>query len=297
MEDSKPYKNDPPPPFEEAEAYTYADPDPDDILPPTVLRLTDQYIQAETSPSSSSQRKLLYQIDQPIGTASQGDKKTFTSAKFERVEHHHSPQTAGLDPTSNTRTIDSCQTHDHLFYLVHPAYARYRKDVPAYYITAVSPEMMGNIHFETTKPSRFRKPEFKALLSPKKTMSSSPLFFFKDGKTQTEKCRLLFNAKAKSIWKGARSQYRWADASGSEVALEEEKKLVIIVPMKREIRDFLVGLWVLRLWFDTAESKQARMEALQSMIPPQLYADVRIGKRTGALGALGALGGAAGVGC
>lgn len=260
MEDSKSYKDDPPPPFEDAVAYAHTDPDQDDILPPTVLRLTDQSIQAESSPASSSQQQVLYEINKPIASTSQRN-KSFTSATFERVEHHNTPQTATLDPASNAGSADSCQTHDHLFYLAHPAYAQFRKDVPAYYITAVSPGMMGNVHFETTQ-SHFRKPEFEALLSPNTSTSSSPLFFFSDGKTKTEKCRLLFNAKAKSKWKRGKSQYRWADASGREVAFEEEKKLDIIVPMKREMRDVLVALWVLRLWFDTADSKQTRREGM-----------------------------------
>lgn len=261
MEDPKPYNHEPPP-FEDADAYT--DPDPKDILPPTILILTNQSIHAETSPPSSSQQQSLYQINQPITTSSPRDKKTFTSAKFERVEHHNSPQIASLDPTSisNTGPIDSCQTHHHLFYLAHPTHARYRTDVPAYYITSVSPGMMGNIHFETTKQSHFQKPEFKALLNPNKTASSSPLFFFSGGKTENQQCQLLFNAKAKSKWKSGRSRYRWADADGRDVAFEEEKKLVIIVPMKREMRDVLVALWVLRLWFDTAESRQARREGM-----------------------------------
>lgn len=122
--------------------------------------------------------------------------------------------------------------------------------------------MMGNIHFETTKQSQFQKPEFKALLSPNKSASSSPLFFFSDGETENQQCRLLFNIKPKAKWKGGRSRYIWADADGREVAVEEVKKLVVTVPMKREMRDVLVALWVLRLWFDTAESRQARREGM-----------------------------------
>lgn len=261
MEDSTPYNHDPPPPFEDAG--TSADSDPEDILPPTVLILTNQSIHAETSPLSSSPQQLpLYQINQPITTTSPRNKKKFTSAKFERVEYHNSPQAASLNPTSNSKTesTDLCQTHHHLFYLAHPAHARYRKDVPAYYITSRSLGMIGNVHFETTKQSYFQKPEFKALLSPNKTKSSSPLFYFSDGKTQTEHCRLLFHIKPKSKWKNGRSRYRWAAADGREVAVEEAKKLVVTVPMKRQMRDVLVALWMLRLWFDTAESRQARRE-------------------------------------
>ena len=262
VEDSKLYNNNPPPPFEEADAY--ADPDPEDILPPTILILTNQSIHAETSPPLSSQQLPLYQINQPITTTSSTYKKNFTSAKFECVEHHNSAQTTPLDPTSNSKTgsTDFCQTYRHLFYLTHPAHARYQKDVPAYYITSLSPGMMGNIHFKTTKQSHFQKPEFKALLSPDKTASSSPLLFFSDGKTQNQQCQLLFNIKPKSKWKSGRSRYIWANTDGREVAVEEVKKLVITVPMKREMRDVLVALWVLRLWFDTAESRQARREGM-----------------------------------
>ena len=38
--------------------------------------------------------------------------------------------------------------------------------------------------------------------------------------------------------------------------------MVVTVLMKREMRDVLVALWVLRLWFDAAESRQARREGM-----------------------------------
>jgi hypothetical protein len=63
----------------------------------------------------------------------------------------------------------------HLFYLAHPSDAQYRTDIPAYYITAVDKETLGNIHLGTSK-LRLRKMEFETLLSSKQTASDRPLF-------------------------------------------------------------------------------------------------------------------------
>jgi hypothetical protein len=143
--------------------------------------------------------------------------------------------------------------------------------------------------------------EFKAFLSAKKTASDKPLF---DNKKFEQNI-----ISAKSKW--ASGRYRWVDVDSREVAVEEGKgeqhRLVVTVPMPREMRDVLVALWVLRLWYYTAESRQARRKgklsrvllnsfgrlvnfctALERLTPPSAYGGVELkfAKRTGALGAI-----------
>lgn len=243
-----------------------------DILPPTTLLLTNQNIYETTSSPPHLQHpqelqhknKPLYQINQPITTTSPS--KPFTSTKFERVEH-------------NTTT------NKHLFYLAHPAHARYRTDTPAYYLTSAERGMIGNIHFETPtsqgkqqkkmKKTK-RRPGFTAVLSPGRSASDRPLFS-SDG--DGEECRVLFTAtQTLSRWSlkgmGRKRGYTWTNSSGEQVAFEEnlgegegegecERKLVITASMRRDLRDVLVALWMLRVWFETAESKRARREGNQ----------------------------------
>lgn len=252
-----PRTDNPPPPYEETDNKRQ-----DDILNPAVLTLANQSIHAETTPPTP-----LYRISQDITSTHQ----KFSSLKFERIE-------TGLPLEPGSKTPPETL---HLFYLAHPAHAQYRTDIPAYYITSVSSKTLGNIRFEMTK-SRLQKTEFSALLSAKKTASDRPLF--DEGIEE-----LLFSAKPK--WSGSR--YRWLVAGGTEVAFEdgkgERQKLVVTVPMQRDKRDVLVALWILRLWHDTAESRQARREALEALTPPTAYAgmDLKFAKRVGALGAFG----------
>ncbi|KAB8071891.1 hypothetical protein BDV29DRAFT_178489 [Aspergillus leporis] len=234
---------------------------PSDLLKPTVLILVGQCIQTETVPPTP-----LYYISRDITSTSQ----TSSSIKFERAEHDRPEK-----PESNV------SHNQHLFYLAHPAHAQYRTDIPAYYITSVSSQTLGNIRLETSK-SRLQKVEFKAFLSAKKTASDKPLF---DDKKFEQNI-----ISAKSKW--ASGRYRWVDVDSREVAVEEGKgeqhRLVVTVPMPREMRDVLVALWVLRLWYYTAESRQARRKALERLTPPSAYGGVELkfAKRTGALGAI-----------
>lgn len=138
----------------------------------------------------------------------------------------------------------------HLFYLTHPVNAQYRTDIPArYYISSAVPEMVGNIRLETSK-ARFQRTSFKAMLSAKKTASDKPLF--NNGTQQL----LLFDIHPD--WKGGRNCYRWSDSNGRQVAVEDKEddrcKLSVTTIMPQELRDALVGTWLLRLWHDTAES-------------------------------------------
>lgn len=159
------------------------------------------------------------------------------------------------DSSIRFERVVGTEKRSHLFYLAHPENAQYRTDTPAYYLTSLSSKV-GNIRFETTKP-RLQKAEFNALLSEGRTASSRPLF----GENEHH----LFNIKPK--WNG---QYKWTDSSGREIAVEDgggQLKLVVTMSMHADIRDALVALWVLRLWYDTAESKQARRECMLVLHP------------------------------
>ena len=220
-----------------------------EILPPTTLTLTNQCIYETTSQHPQEpqhKNRSVYQINQPITTI---PSKPFTSAKFARAEH---------------------TTSKHLFYLAHPAHARYRTDTPAYYLTSAERGMIGNVHFETTTArgeKMKRRPGFRAVLTPGRSASDHPLFF------SNGEGRVLFTAKpitrwSWKSWKGkGKGGHAWFDSKGEQVAVENgegegegERKLAITVSMRRDLRDVLVALWLLRLWFETAESKQARRE-------------------------------------
>ncbi|KAL4864368.1 hypothetical protein BDV12DRAFT_205748 [Aspergillus spectabilis] len=228
-------------------------------VPPAVLLLEGKSIR-----DTSSAR--LYQISRAVTTLPWAPPKN-SSVIFERVEDN------------------AHERARHLFYLAHPADAQYRTDIPAYYITSVDTETVGNVHFKTSK-RRLQKTEFTALLSAKRTASHRPLFN-KAGELST-----LFNARPTS-WRS--SHYCWTDSDGHQVAFEdresEQHKLVITQPMLQETRDALAGVWVLRLWYEAAESRQAKKEALERMMPPVPYQDMTLAKRVGALGALGGAGG------
>lgn len=170
---------------------------------------------------------------------------------FERVEHDERELGLGAEGL----TAGTPQKR-HLFYLVHPANAQYRTDIPArYYITSAMPEMVGNIRLETSE-TRFQRTSFKAMLSAKRTASDKPLF--NEGTEQV----LLFDIRPN--WKLGRDCYSWSDSNGRLVAVEEKEddryKLSVMRSMPQELKDALVATWLLRLWHDTAESKQAKRE-------------------------------------
>ncbi|KAK7424055.1 hypothetical protein QQX98_000665 [Neonectria punicea] len=225
---------------------------------PEVLVLDGQSIFSETAPATP-----LYQMSRSVTTLSLKS----TSVLLERIENDLPGNAQGEARTTQRKPI---------FYLAHPLHAQYRTDTSSYYITSASPEMLGNVRLEISKPL-LQKPGFQALLTPKKTASDSPLF-------NEEAQEPLFNAKPK--WKGGK--YKWTDADGKQVAIEEGKedrhRLVITASMQTEMKDALVALWALRLWHDTAESSKSKREVLESMTPPSaVYPDTTLGKRAGAL--------------
>lgn len=224
----------PPPPYAEAIK--------DDILDPAVLILAGQSIHAEPEPETEPTP--LYQLSQSVTRIPQRS----SSVVFERVDASKAKGTAGASASARTQ---------HLFYIVHPANARYRKDVPAYYLTTVARETgLGNIRLEPGKSQiPLQRADFAAMLSASRTMGDKPLF---DGEGE----RVLFHTRPSSKWVRG---YRWLDSAGREVAVEEEDKkeegrhrLVVGARMQRAKRDALVALWVLRVWHETAESPEAR---------------------------------------
>lgn len=227
-----------PPPYEEASSEAAGK-----ALKPIVLVLTGDAVISATSPTTAP----LYKMSWNVTSIPQKS----SSVVFERVEQSQSQNPDGPNPSKSP----TC----HLFYLAHPPGARFQTDTPEYYITSVSSEALGNISLETSnKRSRFQKAEFRALLSAKKTASSIPLF------DDEEKAQLLFTIKPK--WIGGR--YTYTDSSCEQVAYEDEDRkakehrhrLVITAPMDRATRDALVATWCLRLWYETAESREARSE-------------------------------------
>ncbi|RYP80646.1 hypothetical protein DL770_006136 [Monosporascus sp. CRB-9-2] len=247
------------PPYEEVN-----DGPPDDVLEPEVFVFGGESITCETTASTP-----LYQMSWDVTTIPQKG----TSVVFERIDHDPHEKAESTAPIK--------QQKQHLFYLAHPAGAQYRTDRPAYYITSVSPGALGNINLETSNP-KFQKAEFKALLSPEKSASESPLF--------DEKPEPLFDVKPK--WMGGR--YTWTDSAGKQVAYEDKKRdkhrLVVTAAMRRTMRDALIATWCLRLWHDTAESKEAKRDAIERLTPADCmdgYGDMKLAKRVGALAALG----------
>ncbi|KAK7427596.1 hypothetical protein QQZ08_005871 [Neonectria magnoliae] len=217
-------------PSEDAMSEKYSSP----VFGSEVLMLDGQSIFSETAPGTP-----LYQMSRSVTTLSLESR----SVVLEKIEN-------GL-PGNAQGDARTTQRKQPIFYLAHPLHAQYRTGTPSYYITSTSPEMVGNVRLEISKPL-LQKPGFQALLTPKKTASDSPLF-------NEEAQKPLFNAKPK--WKGGK--YKWTDANGKQVAIEEEKddrhRLVITTSMQTEMKD-VVALWVLRLWHDTAESSKSKRE-------------------------------------
>ncbi|KAJ5817511.1 hypothetical protein N7447_007519 [Penicillium robsamsonii] len=221
-----------------------------DILEPAVLFLSGQSVLAEAKNQTP-----LYQINSDIKSISNKD----SSVAFERVEHDV--------PEIETEGVTTGTRKRHLFYLAHPVNARYRTDIPArYYITSAVSEMIGNIRLEISA-ARLQKTSFKAMLSAGKNASDNPLFH--EGTKQL----LLFDIQPN--WKVGRNCYKWSDSNGRQVAVEEKEddryKLSVTTSMSQDLRDALVATWMLRLWLDTAESKQAKREFFESMASPEAY--------------------------
>ncbi|KAK2809802.1 hypothetical protein FQN50_003442 [Emmonsiellopsis sp. PD_5] len=188
---------------------------------------------------------------------------TGTSIKFERMEYYQPP---AAPESKRPQPLE--ERSKHLYYIVHPENAQYRTDVPAaYYITSAATETPGNIRFDTSSSKRplQNKREFKALLSAGKHMWNEPLF--NEEKNDTP----LFTVK--QSWKGG--GYKWTTISDArQVAVEdgkgEEPRLIVSTPIQPGMRDALVAMWVLRVWYENAETRQAKRDSMFSPLLPYL---------------------------
>ncbi|KAL4906361.1 hypothetical protein BDW74DRAFT_151761 [Aspergillus multicolor] len=224
----------------------------DILLNPAVLYLSGQTIVAEDDPSTP-----LYVLSTDIRSIPNKN----SSVKLERVESADNEAEKSESPPQKRR--------QHLFYLVHPEHAQYRTDIPArYYITSAVPETVGNIRLEISE-ARLQKPSFKALLSAGKTASDRPLF--NEGAHQL----VLFDIQPSGKAGLGSTAYKWGDFKGGQVAAEGEEDgryyLRITKGMPQDLRDALVATWLLRLWCETAESKEAKREFYESMTSPEAY--------------------------
>ncbi|KAF4967440.1 hypothetical protein FSARC_5013 [Fusarium sarcochroum] len=236
----------------------------DEATNPTTLVFSGQIVTSEDDPSTP-----LYQLSREIACTIQRN----LSIIFEQVKFIEPSESESSSSRKRKRRSQD------LFYLVHPAHAKYRNDLPAYYITAASPRTLGNIQFDISK-TVLQKPEFKAMLNADK--SAADVLLFNHETQQT-----LFEIKPK--WKGG--HYQWIDADGQKIAYEsgkgDEYKLVIQVPLQQQVKDAMVALWVLRLWHDLAE----KLEELAGPIEPSSYPSTKTLKGVAAGGALAGAGG------
>lgn len=235
----------------ESHETTGGNPSKDIILEPAaVLFLSGQSVLAEAATPTP-----LYHLTSDITSIPNKD----SCVALERVVVEHTNAPLLETATTEGATAASPPRTRRLFYLAHPANAQYRADIPArYYLTSAAPAMAGNIRLATSA-ARFQRTSFQALLSAGRTAADRPLFDEGGGSAQQ---RLLFDVRPD--WKAGRGCYRWCDAGGRRVAVEEKEdgrcKLSVAGSMPRALRDALVATWLLRLWHDAAESKQAKRE-------------------------------------
>ncbi|CEF77832.1 hypothetical protein FGSG_03098 [Fusarium graminearum PH-1] len=162
-------------------------------------------------------------------------------------------ETVHFTETTNpeSKTVRRRKVTQDLYYLVHLRNSPSRDNLLKYYITAASPETLGNVQLDVTDA---QEEGFRAMLNANKS-AADILLFNRD--TQ----QLLFDIKPK--WQGG--QYQWIDVNGVKVASEfgtrEEPRLHIEIPLQQQKRDALVALWILRLWYSIAENRTATRQA------------------------------------
>lgn len=213
-----------------------------------------------TSIRDLSTGQVLYRLSRSVTSVPKPGPNSSSSVTFERVEYNNTPPEAkstGIHKEDSKSEPEQEPENKHLFYLVHPRDAQYRRDTPAYYITCLSADpdkMEGNLQFET-RGTVLHGTEFQALLSRGRTWEHKPLFDVR-GKVP------LFSARREGLVGG---QYTWREDPGKEVGHEsarngESRGLVITSLMEQERRDALVALWALRVWYEVAESPKAKRE-------------------------------------
>ena len=234
-----------------------------ETLPAAILTLSGASITAETD-GQEEQHRPAYQLSRDILSPDSNSQNSNSSVSFSRIEpiSHHTPKDQKDAPETARKT--------HIFYLAHPPCSpiKTKTHQPAYYATCLPTlKPVGNIQLSPAKAPLHlpQKPEFKALLSPGRTYADQPLF--NEDPAQRE---VLFHAKPKL--KGLRAQYRWMGYDGAVAALEEsssgaggkgeKRKLHVLVPLSRALRDALVATWMLRVWYERMESSEARKEGM-----------------------------------
>lgn len=194
---------------------------------PTTLIFDGQQITLENEPSIP-----LYRLSRTIACKVQ----KHCSIIFEQIEVVETSHPDGKGSRIRQRPHD-------LYYLVNSLLMLQRRhDTPACYLTAPSPKALGNIQVDVyNTPSQCLG--FKAMLNADKSADDVQLF-----KVDTQ--QILFEMRPKL--KGG--PYQWIDADGQIIAYEPGQegnhKLVIEVPLQQDIRDALVALWTLRLWYE-----------------------------------------------
>jgi hypothetical protein len=245
-----------PPPGYDSEPPTYDEALADsmnDVLQPVTLSLDGKDVVDDQT------KTLLYQLSADVTTGGHHG----ASIKFKRADQDQHPKEPGA-PGRPSRNA-------HLFYLAHPMslVLQEKPTGPTYYLTAVAASNLGNVALDIHR-SRVQRPEFTALVSPGRSARDDPLF------SASEEQRPLFVAKSAGMLRGGR--YKWTDAQGDEVAVEEEdggkiirkRRLVVTKSLKRYERDALAALWVLRQWFEAADPHDAdvRKDGEHHRYPP-----------------------------
>ncbi|CAH0003427.1 unnamed protein product [Clonostachys byssicola] len=229
----------PPPSYEVATGQA-----PHELMEPVSLVLQGTEIVVENTGDNT----LLYQLSRNITALPPKNKSS--SIHLHRVERGASEKTNGEPVTTP------------IFHLVHPVNADFRHDLPPYFVTATSPEALGNIIFEANKHT-LQRTEFSAKLSRDTTSSTKPLFHAKDNQ------QLVFYSK-----NSRKDGQQWLDQHGKLLATERHNgqlpTLTMEAPVRRNTRDALVAMWCMMLWYELAESRGAKRErkcdpALQSL--------------------------------
>ncbi|CAH0046946.1 unnamed protein product [Clonostachys solani] len=204
-----------------------------ELVEPVSLVLNGRNIVVESTGDDAP----LYQLSRNITALP--PKNSSSSIHLHRVEWGASEKTNG-DPVTT-----------HIFHLVHPVNADFRDDLPPYYVTATSPEALGNIILEANK-HKLQRTGFSAKLSRDTNSATKPLFHAKD------KQQLVFDSKNR---KGGQE---WFDQHGKLLATEchnnQLPTLTIETPVPRNTRDALVAMWCMMLWYELAESRGAKRE-------------------------------------
>lgn len=250
---------------------------------PTVYLLSGEFIAPAITPSTP-----LYHLSQSLDSLTHNT----TSIKFSRLLDNNSPITPNPNPIYNL--VHPFNAH-HRTDIPSAFFITRASSVPSptqgniKFLPSSSPSPLKKRARKYLLP--FHKPTFTALLNAGSTSSSSPLFpgsgcLDVDGevgraegsgstsKTGEEGLQVLFTAKASRrgrVWqwrvhgadsgKGGQVVAREEGGDGKE---EREPRLTLLSAdeMAQEIRDALVALWVLRLWWGVAEEKDFQAEGM-----------------------------------